>query len=438
MKRNHPVVQLNVLVTGLLLFFGFAHAGSADEYQKYLAREKTSLQSSLAPQPEAVERVNELTRQPPWAYIFAQDISQANPHFQLVSRFNSAVARLDIYWHALDVSASCTITRLDHQHLITARHCLDRDLPLNRTTQSEKLSLKLETAFEVGRVGPTVNLNLASLSVLLHPTADVAMIVAPEQVPVDLGTYFPGYRFPVPGEALVLISHPMGMKKRVSNARCSVSETFQPGNAVFRHGCQTASVSSGALLVALSDGLIVGVHKEVPRGGGPGTATVLPAPWFNKPSSAPAQIPELSGLMSEDEIGWGLVEAVEHGRNLDALKAYLSEVGISFIGSREVSGRLVEAITNEPWFGILDRRILTEDVLKSDFASELFWASLYRAKRDPGAPGIRPLSPAQKFVIDYLAFGPSIKPRAGLGPCQDSGLGEMRVILREMGGMTKC
>lgn len=202
---------------------------------------------------EELSKLRAGTSEFPRRYIMALNI---NPDSNL-NMIAERIGRLDILLGQDGVPTrpdTCTAFVLSSTIIITNNHCIypsSNESALAARYIDNYASFGSES-YHIYQIDPKPIDNDATL--------DFALLKSKSDLPYDDASF--GYRQPRGGETLVLISHPLGQGKRVSNLGCIVAPNTEPDSQIFIHGCPTLGGSSGALIFAIGDLALVGLHRS--------------------------------------------------------------------------------------------------------------------------------------------------------------------------------
>lgn len=180
--------------------------------------------------------------------------------------FADRTVRLDLLLRNRDgtlVAETCTATAVAEAVLLTAFHCVPgrpaRAVVVRARAVAHYNAPGRLDAVSVAEVDPRPLVDDerrdVSLVRLLQPLQGL-----PRALPLRV-------REPVPGETLLIVSHPVGQAKHLSSGNCVAAAAQALVANQFRHHCATLPGSSGGAVVAASDLALVGVHSS-------GTSTV--------------------------------------------------------------------------------------------------------------------------------------------------------------------
>lgn len=152
--------------------------------------------------------------------------------------------------------ATCTATLISDDTIITNAHCIpgsDGSRVLRAEIRLGYLRLQDQgsEAFEVDPIPIETHLRLdySLLRVAGNPARKFAVTPAQRRAARD-------------NESLYLIHHPGGQPQKLTRAYCRAFPDKAVHDTEVRHQCDTLPGSSGALIFALTDGAIVGLHHS--------------------------------------------------------------------------------------------------------------------------------------------------------------------------------
>ena len=223
--RSKPANCFIVLIV-LLALSTMPEAMSADAQAEYDAVHK-ALPESTGSQSMAVLR--KYTNEPPRLMYLTE---QLPPTF-FWHALERATLRLEIIKdnEGVQFYESCTATLISPNQVITAAHCIPGNGP------GVVIKAKVVSYHSTRGVLAKADVELASAPLLLSTPEDISILA-------------------------LSISYPLGQSKRLSSGNCRVGNEHSPIASQFYHFCMTFPASSGALVVARSDGAVVGVHAE--------------------------------------------------------------------------------------------------------------------------------------------------------------------------------
>lgn len=148
----------------------------------------------------------------------------------------------------------CTTVLIAPQTLLTNHHCAYRSGKPYESAEVWFNYLAPETA-DVHPVGSILEADETLDFALLRITLPAGHA---EQRSLPIATA----RSATPGERLVVIHHAFGDTQQISRAFCRVLIDQPTDKTQLRHSCPTRGGASGALLIAESDGAVVGLHHS--------------------------------------------------------------------------------------------------------------------------------------------------------------------------------
>lgn len=213
---------------------------------EYYPLSKTRIQSANEAGFQALkESTNRFER----GYLLVRSIDSAKIAY--VDRF---VGRLDLLYtlRSKPVSSDVCTAAVFGNMLLTASHCI----PGKGAAVAERFKFTRHYYFDGQSDDDRREFVLNSKDEDVERKLDATLVT----LPVDIVKFKPTYREPIPGETVILVSHPLGEGKRLSIGNCRVKSLTPASPNRFEHSCTTMPGSSGAVVVAKSDLAILGVH----------------------------------------------------------------------------------------------------------------------------------------------------------------------------------
>ncbi|WP_095192604.1 serine protease [Pseudomonas sp. Irchel 3A7] len=319
-------------------------------------------------------------------------------------------------WHDLEVATlrlellnefegqkeyqSCTATLIAPSQVVTAAHCIPGNGP------GKVIRAKVVSYDSVRGVLAQEDIDLVSSPILSSATADISVLVLSKPFKDSFKPYPMKIRLPIKGETLVVVSYPLGQAKRLSSGNCRVGNEDTPIQSQFYHHCMTFPASSGALIVARTDGAIVGVHSQALDVGSVANtlsgmtgleglgATMVPAP---------VTVDNSGWVLEPQMLTKGFAAAIRSGKVQDWLKVMLNEQSNLNSLNKEL---------------LLTRTAIELDsveAIKHLLALGVEWsttdASAYLQSKTYG-----PWTPEKREMLNYLlAHGAEVRPDATTG-----------------------
>lgn len=252
LKLGRPPRENCLPVLMFLLLSGVCpNAAAEDAESKYDAIKKANLESGGGISMAALLKY---TNDPPRQLFLTEQLPITFPWHDL----EAATMRLEILTEFQGEKAytSCTATLISPSQVVTAAHCIPGFGP------EKVIKAKVVSYNSKPGVLAQENIDLAVPPVLLSMSGDISVLALSEPFTSTFKPYPMKIRSPIQGETLVVISYPLGQAKRLSSGNCRVSYDEPPIKTQFFHHCVTFPGSSGALVVAETDGAVVGVHSE--------------------------------------------------------------------------------------------------------------------------------------------------------------------------------
>lgn len=250
------IVGIQSLVLMFLLLFG--HSAAAEcifelSSQKF---ESTASQSMILGN-DGIPR----TALGDWVPIYSRSTTDR------IRIYGAPIGRLDVCWETAtgdSIITYCTANLLKGNKLLTNFHCTDQRL-LEKTRFSEAVISEMRLLLGYDDIQDTSK--ALSYRVDLEPlraskSADAILLNVLGDPNKKWGAielhYVEDF---APDDALTVIHHPASMTKMFNPIRCSIhaSQDIAESNQI-RHVCDTASGSSGTLLLRESDLAILGLH----------------------------------------------------------------------------------------------------------------------------------------------------------------------------------
>ncbi|WP_151996163.1 trypsin-like serine peptidase [Buttiauxella massiliensis] len=300
----------------ILIFFCFNANGENAETQ-YKAVQKTYEESTGT---FSMALLRKYTNDPPRQLFLTEELPTTFRWNDLAG----ATLRLEfiIEFDGQQKYDSCTATLIQPNQVITAHHCIPGNEPW------KVIKAKVVSYDSVRGILAQENVDLVSSPLLSSNTEDVSVLALSTPFPDSFKPYPMNIRSPIPGETLVIISYPLGQAKRLSSGNCRVGNDKTAMPSQFNHYCMTFPGSSGALVVAQTDGAVVGVHSQAFDAGA--IANTLSDVKdvtnlkINKLSS-PKDIDTSGSVLGAEMLARGFAEAIRNGESESWLKVMLNE-----------------------------------------------------------------------------------------------------------------
>ncbi len=180
-----------------------------------------------------------------------------NDKYRILSR---PIGRLDMLMERSSDGAryvtTCTAAIVSKDSILTNYHCV----PGTQSGVSVKIASLLMDHLSPEREA-TDRYPVETSPVEADKALDYALLRVSGNPAAKFGSVSLQFRDPVGNESLFIFHHPGGLPKRLTRFDCKAHRSALDGNAM-RHRCDTLPGSSGALIFALNDERVVGLHNQ--------------------------------------------------------------------------------------------------------------------------------------------------------------------------------
>ncbi|MEO3416396.1 serine protease [Roseovarius sp. CAU 1744] len=316
----------------------------------------------------------------PRAMIYPHEVNNQSFAYRTVQWVLPAVSRIDVYFSNKGISDFCTATMMNDRWLVTAGHCVKI-----KETYADRIRVVPNYHYRGAR--PLV-FEPTNFEIFIEDGSDIAII--------DLGTssssltsISPSVRFPVSGESVVLVTHPLGQAKAVSNYNCVVDPDYQEGSPVFYHFCTTFSGSSGGALFSATDHTLLGFHS---RKGADGRSIAYSSAAYGKifetiglqESSLPNEVYRNKFLIPDGEIRSNLLYSLRSNANGDFIKGFLESESENVSTDKDYFKAVVWTAIERGNSEALPLAFLARNKLADVDASRLVWRAVRAIRSDVG------------------------------------------------------